>query len=524
MTVIRDPSLGAEGEPELNPNGDRGDSLTSRTLSGGGFLTMAAIVQVIMQFVVVGILARVLMPSDFGTVAAASVLIELATAMSHLGMDAAIVQRLDVTHAHIRVAFTVSVLNSAVVTLVLYLLAGPVAHALNTPSAEPLLKALSFVFVIRSFGVVAEGLAVRDMKFKLLAVRRTLGYFIGYGCVGVSAALLGWGPWALVAAKLGETVTTAILLILSSRHSMIPLIRRQEMKDLTSFGTGYVVGQVANTLATQADVAVVARMMGPASLGFYSRSYQIMRLPSLLLGNIVDDVAFPSLATIQNDRTRLARGLYRGLLMMNLLLFMIAVLCAVLAPEIIGIALGPKWTAAAAMLALFAIALPFRSTQRLASTASRAVGDTWGIAIRQIAYFLLVTICALIGAHYSLHMVVIGVTVAIFIQFGMQIQLAARLTGMSGKMILMAHVRAVPATILAAVPALLVANAMRAIEAGPVPTLIVTSLAAGIMVVIGARIAPLLVLTPDGLDLVGAVAKKMPEPVGRFMSKAMGIE
>src|SRR5690606_19845074 len=150
--------------------------------------------------------------------------------------------------------------------------------------------------------------AARHKQFGLLAVRRMLSYFLGYGVVGISFALAGFGAWALVAARLGEVVATAVLLSVGAPHSRRFLLRRDTIKQLSGFGAGYTVNQIANTLANQSDYMVVARTLGAAPLGLYSRSYQIMRLPAQLIGNVVEDVAFTGFSSIQQERERMARG------------------------------------------------------------------------------------------------------------------------------------------------------------------------------------------------------------------------
>lgn len=490
-------------------------NLTKSTLRGGGLLSLAAVAQVLLQFVTVGILARILNPYDFGVAAAALVMIELSQSMAQLGMRPAVVQRFELSEVDIRSAYTLTVVLSLVLAAAVFLLAGPIAVALNTPAAKPMLQVLSLVFVIQSQGAVAEGLAARHKQFGLLAARRVTSYLVAYGLVGITCALMGLGAWALVAAKLADAIVTAVLLSIGAPHSRRPLFHRAATRRLSGFGAGYTVNQIANTLANQSDYMVVARTLGVVPLGLYSRSYQIMRLPAQLIGNVVEDVAFPGFSSIQNEPERMARGFYRALLMMNIVLYLAAAGCVVLAPEIIAVALGPKWGTAAPLLQMFALAIPFRSTQRLATTISFSTGTNWPIAIRQIIYFLSVVAGAWFGSAWGLNGVVVGVSMAILIQTAIQFQLTMRLTGLSMGRLMAAHLRPVPAALLFGLPAWGVAVILRHAGTHPAMTLLVASMVGGLALVIGVATARQAVLMNEGMELVLMLSRKLPKRFGR---------
>jgi len=469
---------------------ERVDSLTRSTLRGGAWLSAAAIVQVVLQLITVGVLARLLTPGDFGVVAAAMVVLELAQGIALMGMKPAVVQRAELSDGDMRTAHTIAIGLSTLLALLVFIAAAPIAALLRTPAATPMLQVLALVFVVQAQSAVAEGLASRRRQFGLLAIRRTLSYFVGYAVIGVGMALLGFGAWALVAAKLGEATMAAILLSIGCRHPRRLLFDRAPMREFFGFGTGFSVSRIANSLANQADYFVVARTMGPAALGLYSRSYQIMRLPARLLGNVVEDAAFPSFSAIQSERERLARGLYRSLVLMNLLLFLAATGCAVLAPEIVAIALGPQWDEAAPLLALFALALPFRSSQRLASTVSRSTGANWRIALGQIAYFLAVLLGAYLGSRWGLEGLVLGVTAAILLQTVLQFEIACRLTGLARRGVARAHLLPLPATLAFGVSLLAFAQELRNWTSSPLAVLVAATFAASGVLAVGVLLCP----------------------------------
>lgn len=497
------------------------NELTKSTLKGGSLLFLAAIAQIIFQFASVAILARLLSPADFGIAAVALIVIEFSQGLALLGIRPAIVQRAKLSDADIRVAYTIALIMSSALTVLVFISAGLISRLLRTPTAEPMISALSIIFLIQAQSAVSEGLAARERQFKLLASRRFLSYLVGYGLVGVTSALYGLGAWSLILAKIADATMTAVLLSFGARHSRRPLLSAAELKRFSDFGAGYTIHQLFNTLANQADNAVVARILGPAALGLYSRSYQIMRLPSLLIGNIIEDAASPGFSAVQNDKQRLARGFLRGLSTVNILLYLAAAICAILAPEIVAIALGPNWTSAAPLLALFSIAIPFRSTQRLATVVSRAKGANWSIAFRQMIYFIFVVVGSWIGSKWGLAGVVGGVTIAILVQTVLQFQLASYLTGSRLTSLLRVHLTPLPATLLLGLPIWLVAEYLRGFRLQPIETVALSSFAGLLTLGFGVAFFPLRIAGTEGVALLSSIADRGPKSLDRIVKRWM---
>jgi O-antigen/teichoic acid export membrane protein len=514
------------GQPTSPVTADEAAKTGARTLAGGAWLGAAALVQVMAQLVVVGILARILSPKDFGIVASAAVIMEISQSISQMGMGVAIVQKSDVTEYDIRTAFTTTVLSSSTISILLFALAPLIAGILRVPAAVHVIQALSLLFLFRGMSVVAEALAARQFKYRLLALRRVVGYIIGYGFVGITAACLGAGPWSLVAAQLTEALVTTVLLVAEIRHPMKPLLDRNSLSKLSNFGGGIVFGRIANTLALQIDYVVVARLMGPGALGIYSRSYQIMRLPALTIGKVVEDVLFPALAAAQNDRSGLSVTFVRVLKLMNLALIPSSVLLFVCANDIVLLLLGSKWTSAVVLLQVFSFAVAFRSTQRLAATTARALGRSWQVGWREVIYFVLVLAGACIGARSGLKAVSIFVSLAIVGQFILHVSLVSRLLQIPVRRLVKAHVDCLPLALL--VGAVSLAGQFACVRLGGaagLESLMFSMIFLLTLAPLAIRLAPKRILTQDGVLLVYTVSRKLPVRVRplvvSFVRKAM---
>ena len=132
------------------------------------------------QFLVVIVFARYLTKSDNGVVAAALIVIALGQLFTDSGFAAAVVQREDLTDRHITSAFSWSLVTGAVMTAVVYLTAPLTAAFFHQPSIEPVMRGLSFTFMLQGPGLIAEALLQRDLDFKSIAIAETVSYFAGF--------------------------------------------------------------------------------------------------------------------------------------------------------------------------------------------------------------------------------------------------------------------------------------------------------------------------------------------------------
>jgi PST family polysaccharide transporter len=230
---------------------DAGESLEKKVFEGGYWLGMTALLQSGLHLVVIAMLGRLLQPVDFGRAAVVAIVIDITAGIGALGISQALVQGLTLTPRRTRVAFTLSVLAGTLCTATLYSAADAIAVLIGSSDAGALIRAASWVFVLKSLGVVSESLAARRGAFHLLAIRHVAGYVLGFGVVGTVAALLGAGAWALILAQLVEAACTTLLLVTSVPFDPRPAFDLSDARRLLSFGSGTTVARIVNTASMQ---------------------------------------------------------------------------------------------------------------------------------------------------------------------------------------------------------------------------------------------------------------------------------
>jgi PST family polysaccharide transporter len=326
---------------------------------------------------------------------------------------------------------------------------------------------MAWIFPIKGTAVVAESLLQRDLQFRWLSNRDVLSYALGYGVVGVGLAFAGTGVWALVAANLAQGVINTGLLLIHRPPPFSLGVDRPALRELVTYGGGFTAARVANFLALQGDSLVVGRWLGPAALGLYGRAHQLVAMPAGLFGDVLDKVLFPAMARVQDDPVRLAAAYRRGISLIALVMLPASAVLFILAPEVVLVVLGPKWSAVTMPLRVFAVGLLFRTSYKMSDSIARATGAVYRRAWRQAIYALLVFAGALIGQRWGITGVAGGVLLAVTINFLLMAQLSLRLGGGTAREWVGAHV---PALKLATLTGLVAWGAVTALRHAELPS------------------------------------------------------
>lgn len=404
-------------------------SLTSRTVVGLLWQLAGTGSESVLKIVVLIALARLLSPVEFGLVGAATVVLSFTQILSQLGVGPAVVQREHLTDEHVRTATAFTILSGCALGALVWLLSPLIAMGFKMPELAPIVASMAICFPLTAVSVVAEALLSRGMKFRILGLADVLSYGLGYGLVGITLAVMGWGAMALVAAQIGQAALRSCIILALSRHKLQLRIKTPELRQLLGFGVGYSTAEFGNFCATQADKMLVGRLLGAEALGLYGRTYQFLMLPANLIGKVGDKVLFPALASVQSEPERLIRGFSRAVFGTTLVTLPLSILLVILTPEVVRITLGDEWSEIIPPFQIFAAGLLFRTSYKTSEAVARAMGAVYARAWRQWIYAAAVCVGVFIGSHWGLVGVTTGVTLAIALNFLLMLQLSLRLLG-----------------------------------------------------------------------------------------------
>src|SRR3990172_1233928 len=488
-------------------------SITDRTLRGFFWTSTGTGIQVLLQVAVLAVLARLLTPSDFGLVAAASVVVSFSEIFSWFGMAPVVVQRPTLEARHVRTGFTLSLLFGVLLAGLIWLLAPAIASSFRMNELTPVLRVMVLVFPFHSVSIISGSLLLRELRFRCLVRISVVSYALGYGVVGVSLAFMNFGVWALVGGSLAKSVLDSIILLLVQPHPKKPQIDRDALKELLYFGGGFTIIRVFNYFALEGDNLVVGRWLGTGALGLYGRAYQLMAMPATLFGRVVDGVLFPVIAKMQNETERLATAYRRGVALTALLVLPASAIIFVLSPEIIQVLLGSKWSGVLIPFQVLTLGMYFRAGYKVGGVLALAKGAVYGSAWRQAVYAILVVVGAWVGQRFGITSVAIGVVLALVVFFLLLAQLSISLIQISWKEFITAHVPGVTLAAVAWAVSWGMANLMREIDLPAIAIILTTMIAVLFCVILLVYFIPMLSIGKDGMWWLQTLSKYIPSSV-----------
>jgi O-antigen/teichoic acid export membrane protein len=427
---------------------DKSPSLTHRALDGMIWVAWGNSAMAVLKVVVLVLLTRLLSPTDFGLLGAALVVIGFSLNFSQLGLGPALVQRPALEPRHISTAFVASTGLGILVGALVWLMAPQIARFFRMEGLTSVVRWLALVFPITGVAAVSDSLLQREMRFRLMANRDIVAYGVGYGAVGIVLALLGWGVWALVVAQLTQVSIRSVILLRAGPPLLSARPTWASFLELMEYGVGQSAARLGVIVANQADNLVTGRWLGAVALGLYSRAYQLMSVPTSLLGDVIDKVLFPTMARVQDDSRRLGSAYLQGVACIGLVTLPVGVVAAVLAPELVAVAFGSRWQGLVPAFQVLILGMMFRMSSRMSESLSRATGRVYRRAWRQWLYAGLVFLGAAVGQRWGITGVAAGVLGALLANYLMMAHLSLSVAQISWTRFVQAQLPALRMTML----------------------------------------------------------------------------
>ena len=308
----------------------------------------------LVHFVVAIILARLLGPEEFGTIALLSIFMFYASLLVNSGFGKALVQEKDIQDVDYDSIFYVNLLTGLMIYGVLFMAAPCIAGFYGKPILVPVLRWSALGIVLNALNVVQSAVLSREMWFNCSFWISAVSSIVS-GVVGIGMAYSGYGIWSLVASGLGGSIAATIVMwiVVGWRPHLAFSIQR--VRKLFSFGSKLLVSWAIGSAVTQSYGPIIGKCYSAADLAFFNRGES---LPTTVMGSVeavISRVMFPALASVQNEKERLVALMRRMMSFNTMLIFPSMIGLAALAEPAIRLLLTDKWIAAVPFLQLACI-------------------------------------------------------------------------------------------------------------------------------------------------------------------------
>jgi lipopolysaccharide exporter len=455
--------------------------LGRRVRAGVGWNASSSLIGQVIALIRAIVIARLLVPEDFGLLGMALTLIAGLTALTTIGLDQSILAHRftdrDDLQKHLNTAWSAEVIRSLVLTLLVVACAFPLARFYGQPKLRVIIPVLSLSVLIQGFQNIGLVILRKEISFARIfwyELTSNLGGIV----LTIGLVLVLRNVWGLVLGLL--TGATLSVLLSYVFHSYRPRLAFDQtaFRRVSHFGKFALVIAVASYVTTTADNVMVGRMLGTSALGNYTLAYSLASVPIGVLVYALGRVLFPAYAEIAANRpAHLEQAFTKVFAISSLILIAITVPLFLLAGDVVQILFGSRWSSAGSVLRILVLIIPLRGLVLIATNVffglnlpkQVAVGKTWeAVVFLTVIYPLMVT-CGLNGAAWA------AVISYAFACINRVMALRKVIPGISSKL-----VRISLSTVTAAGAGLLVGGVSLAFLKSPLPRVIVGGVVASV--------------------------------------------
>ncbi len=308
------------------------------------------------SLLVLVVLGRLLVPADFGAVAAASVIVDFVGLFTTVGLSTYLVQAREITPSHTSTAFWLSAALGVVLTAVVALTAPWLAFLVGSPEVAPLIRVLSVVVLLGAVVQVPTALLQRRLAFRQLAMRSLTGIVVS-SIAAVAVAFAGAGAWALVVQTVTFNLVRGVSVFAVAGWRPDRTFDRTRLREMTTYsGQMFGIG-VAQFLRQRGEDVLLATMAGPVALGTWVVSRRLVQIVIELFNGVVQRVATPLFAAAKTDPKRVARGYEEAVRVSACVASPALCILAGTSPTLVPLVFGDHWRVAGVIATYAAVAL-----------------------------------------------------------------------------------------------------------------------------------------------------------------------
>ncbi|MEO9021806.1 MAG: lipopolysaccharide biosynthesis protein [Ginsengibacter sp.] len=294
------------------------------------------------SFVVSIVLARLLLPSEFGLIAMIGVFVGLGTALINSGLTQSLIRSIEPDQEDFSTVFFFNLAGSIIIYIIIFVCAPYIADFYHQGLLTMIVRVYCITFIINAFSAIQTTRLTKNMDFKT-QMKVSVPSLIIASIVGIAMAYTGFGVWSLVWSAIVQALAATIQLWYWSKWSPSWVFNMQKFKYHFHYGVKLMLSGLLGITFSNAYTIIIGKFFVPAQVGFYNRADTLQQLPVINISSMLNKVTFPLFATIQEDNFRL-KSVYKRI--MQMVIFLVApilILMGVLAEPLFRFLFTDKW-------------------------------------------------------------------------------------------------------------------------------------------------------------------------------------
>lgn len=317
-------------------------NLSKKVMSGLAWKFGERFTAQIVTFVITVVLARILMPSDYGAISLMMVFISIADVFVTSGFGNSLIQKKNADNKDFSSVFFFNIIFSIVIYFILFFAAPAISRFYKMPIICPTLRVLSLRIIIASVNSVQQAYVSRNMLFKRFFWSTLFGTVLS-GIVGIIMAYQGFGIWAIVGQYLTNTCVDTVVLWVTVKWRPERYFSFKNIKALISYGWKLLISGLLDTGYNQLRSLVIGKKYSSADLAQYNKGQQFPQLITTNINASISSVLFPAMSKYQDNVQNVKNITRRAIKTSSYIIWPLMVGLAVVAEPLITVMLTSKW-------------------------------------------------------------------------------------------------------------------------------------------------------------------------------------
>jgi teichuronic acid exporter len=392
-------------------------TLKEQAISGMMWSSVQRFGTTIISFVANIVLARLLMPEDFGSIGMLMVFIAVSNTLIDGGLGAALIQKKNPTNEDYSTVFYWNLALSTILYAMLFIFSPVISNFYRIPLLSNLLRVQGIILIINAFNVVQSNILLKTLNIKQLAQRDLLSTTIG-AVTSIILAFMGFGVWSLVAKMLViGTMNSIFLWALCKWRPKSHFISWSSFKNLFNYGALLLISSLSETISAEMQSLIIGKVFSARDLGFFTQARKLNGIPERGLTLAVNQVTFPVFSSIQDEHQRLARLVKKSMQTITFINFPIMVILMVIGEPLIKFLLTDKWIEAVPYFRILCFGGMLYGLNSNGVNIMKALGRSNYVLYSGLIKRSITIIAIIIGMQFGIVPLVFGYTISIYSWF-----------------------------------------------------------------------------------------------------------
>ncbi len=360
----------------------------------------------LIQFVFGIILARLLLPEDYGLIGMITIFITISQAIVEGGFSRALIQKKHANQVDYSTTFIFNFFISLVVYGVLFFIAPLIADFYEQPLLVDLVKVVGLNVIISSAAIIQRTILIKKINFKIQAITNIVAGLTG-ALIGIGCAVSGLGVWSLVIQYLSRNIMTSLLFWILSDWKPSLIFSVHALKKLFDFGSKILLSTFLYAAFQNIYLVIIGKVYTSEALGYYTRATLFKQIPATLVTTVMQNVTFPVLVDVIEDDVRVKKVMKKSVKLTAFLIFPMITALIVFAYPLVLVLLTEKWLPTVILLQILSVGVIFFPINAINANFINAKGRSDLFLKLEIINNILIVIT--LGATYSFGMTSIAI-------------------------------------------------------------------------------------------------------------------